>query len=58
MEKRRIEEKILWIDSKNMVSGTTNNFINIQIYNENNTVLTDTNVAAPLLLLIIICYIL
>ena len=23
---RKIEEKILWVDSKNMVSGTTNNF--------------------------------
>ena len=26
MEKRKIEEKILWIDSNNMISGTTNNF--------------------------------
>ena len=26
MEKRKIEEKILWIDSNIMISGTTNNF--------------------------------
>ena len=26
MEKRKIEEKILWIDSNNMEGGTTNNF--------------------------------